>query len=430
MLKYQELLKKNQDDISKMITQEHGKSIIDANGDVFRGYEVVEHACSFTSLGMGESVENVARNVDIYSYRQPLGVCAGICPFNFPAMIPLWMYPLAITLGNTFVLKPSEKVAGTSEILIDLLEQSGVPKGVVNVVQGGRDTVTQICEHPDIKAVSFVGGNEAGEYIYRTASNHGKRAQVNMGAKNHAIVMPDAEKEDTTNALVGACFGSAGQRCMAISVAVMVGDSQKWIPEIVEKTKGLTIGPGCDNKDISPMVTAQALERANSLISTSESNGSKILLDGRGVKVPGYEKGNFLGATIIDHVGPGMPVYDEEIFAPVMIIVRKDTIQEAIDLINSNKYGNGVAIFTRSGGHARKFQHEIEAGQIGINLPIPVPLPMFSFTGNKASMWGTSNFYGKGAVSFYTQWKTITARWKEESDNEAQKLSTNFPTMK
>jgi len=201
-------------------------------------------------------VENVARNVDIYSYRQPLGVCAGICPFNFPAMIPLWMYPLAITLGNTFVLKPSEKVAGTSEILIDLLEQSGVPKGVVNVVQGGRDTVTQICEHPDIKAVSFVGGNEAGEYIYRTASNHGKRAQVNMGAKNHAIVMPDAEKEDTTNALVGACFGSAGQRCMAISVAVMVGDSQKWIPEIVEKTKGLTIGPGCDNKDISPMVTA------------------------------------------------------------------------------------------------------------------------------------------------------------------------------
>jgi malonate-semialdehyde dehydrogenase (acetylating)/methylmalonate-semialdehyde dehydrogenase len=253
-----------------MITKEHGKSILDANGDVFRGYEVVEHACSFQSLGMGESVENVARGVDIYSYRTPLGVCAGIAPFNFPAMIPLWMYPMAITMGNTFVLKPSEKVAGTSEILIDLLEQSGVPKGVVNVVQGGRDTVTQICEHPDIRAVSFVGGNEAGEYIYRTASHHGKRAQVNMGAKNHGIIMPDADKEDAINAMIGACFGSAGQRCMAISVSVMVGEAQEWIPEIVEKAKGMSIGAGVDNKDISPLNTKAALERAHKIIATSE----------------------------------------------------------------------------------------------------------------------------------------------------------------
>jgi malonate-semialdehyde dehydrogenase (acetylating) / methylmalonate-semialdehyde dehydrogenase len=300
---------------------------------------------------------------------------------------------------------------------------------VVNVVQGGHETVTQICEHPDIKAVSFVGGNEAGEYIYRTASNHGKRAQVNMGAKNHAIVMPDAQKDDAINGMIGACFGSSGQRCMAISIAVMVGESQEWIPEIVERTRGLTIGPGSENLDIAPMNNRAALERAHKIIASSESNGSKILLDGRNVKVPGYENGNWLGATVIDHAGPGMPCYDDEIFAPVMVIVRRDTMQEAIDLINQHHFGNGVAIFTRSGGNARKFQHEIEAGQVGINLPIPVPLPMFSFTGNKRSMWGTANFYGKGAITFNTQWKTVTARWKEESDAD-QKLQTHFPTMK
>jgi len=326
MLKYQELLKQNQDDIAHMITKEHGKSFLDSKGDIFRGYEVVEHACSFGSLAMGETVENVAKNVDIYSYRTPLGVCAGIAPFNFPAMIPLWMYPLAITLGNTYVLKPSEKVAGTTEILIDLLEQSGVPKGVVNVVQGGRDTVTQICEHPDIKSVSFVGGNEAGEYIYKTASNTGKRAQVNMGAKNHAIVMPDADKDDAINAMIGACFGSAGQRCMAISVSVMVGESQEWIPEIVERTKAMTIGAGVDNKDISPLNTRAALERCHDIIAKSDFDGSKLLLDGRQVKVPGYEKGNFLGPTIIDHSGPGLESWDKEIFAPVMVIVRVDTM--------------------------------------------------------------------------------------------------------
>jgi malonate-semialdehyde dehydrogenase (acetylating) / methylmalonate-semialdehyde dehydrogenase len=398
MLKYQELLKQNEMDISREITREHGKSIIDAKGDIFRGYEVVEHACSFNSLVMGETLENIATNVDIYSFRKPLGVCAGICPFNFPAMIPLWMYPLAITLGNTFVIKPSEKVPGTTDILIDLLEQSGVPKGVVNVVQGGHETVTQICKHKDIRAVSFVGGNQAGEYIYKTASAHGKRAQVNMGAKNHAIVMPDAHKEDAINAIIGACFGSAGQRCMAISVAVMVGESAEWIPEIVEKTKTLSVGSGFDNADITPMNTKAAMERAYSIIEQSEKNGSKILLDGRNVKVSGHENGNWLGPTVIDHAAPGMACYDEEIFAPVMVIVRAGTLDEAIKLINDHHFGNGVAIFTKSGGHARKFQHNIDAGQVGINLPIPVPLPMFSFTGNKASMWGTSNFYGKGAL--------------------------------
>ena len=266
------------------------------------------------------------------------------------------------------------------------------------MVHGGAETVTQICEHPDISAVSFVGGNAAGEYIYSTASAHGKRAQVNMGAKNHGIIMPDAHKDDAINGLIGATFGSAGQRCMALSVAVMVGDSQAWIPELVERSKALTIGNGVDNPDVCPLITKASLERAESIIAQSERDGSTILLDGRKPNVPGYEQGNFLGPTVIDNVKPGMACYDEEIFAPVMTIVRVDTLDEAIKLVNSHKQGNGVAIFTKSGGAARKFQHEIQAGQVGINLPIPVPLPMFSFTGNKKSMWGTSNFYGKGAV--------------------------------
>ena len=260
MLKYQDLLKQHSDELAALVTKEHGKSLVDSAGDVFRGYEVVEHACSFGSLLQGESIQAVAGGVDIYSYRTPLGVMAGVAPYNFPAMIPCWMYPLAITCGNTYVLKPSERVAGTTELLIDLLKEAGVPDGVVNVVQGGRDTVTQICEHPDIKGVSFVGANEAGEYIYKTASAHGKRAQVNMGAKNHAIVMPDADKEDTINALIGACFGSTGQRCMAISTVVMVGDSAQWIPEIVEKTRTLTVGAGHDNADIAPLNNPAHLE--------------------------------------------------------------------------------------------------------------------------------------------------------------------------
>ena len=325
-------------------------------------------------------------------------------------------------------MKPSEKVPGTMEILLDLLKQSGVPDGVVNVVQGGKDTVTDICTHPDIKAISFVGGNQAGEYIYKTASQTGKRVQSNMGAKNHAIIMPDADKEDAINSLIGACFGSTGQRCMAISVAILVGDTKNWIPEIVERTRKLTTGAGITNADIAPLITKESQLRVENLIAAG-AREAKVLLDGRGIKVDGYPNGNFVGPTIIDQVTPGMEVYDKEIFGPVMILTRVDTLQQAIDLINSNIYGNGTAIFTKSGSVARKFQHEIECGQIGINLPIPVPLPMFSFTGSKTSFWGTSNFYGKGAVSFFTQWKTITARWKEDSD-EAQKLQTHFPTMK
>lgn len=354
MLKYQDLLKKHQDDLCKLITHEHGKSLVDAAGDVFRGYEVVEHACSFSSLIQGETVQNVASGVDIYSFREPLGVVAGIAPYNFPAMIPLWMFPLSITCGNTYLLKPSEKVAGTSEMLIDLLKESGVPDGVVNVVQGGHETVTQICTHEDIKAVSFVGSNTAGEYIYKTASNHGKRAQVNMGAKNHCIVMPDCEKEDAINALIGACFGSTGQRCMAISVVVLVGDTQKWVPEIVEKAKTLKVGPGHANFDITPTQSALHLKHIERLIADGEKNAT-LLLDGRGVKVEGYPKGNWIGPTVIDNCKQGMACYEEEVFGPVMNIVRVDTLQEAIDFVNSNKWGNGSSIFTKNGHTARKY---------------------------------------------------------------------------
>lgn len=429
MLEYQKLLKDNSEELAKLITLEHGKTLVDARGDVFRGTEIVESCASFASHLQGETLENLATGVDTYSYRHPLGVCAGVCPFNFPAMIPLWMYPVAITCGNTYVMKPSERVSATSELLINLLEKSGVPKGVVNVVNGGKDTVTHICQHPDIKAISFVGSNPAGEYIFKEGSKHGKRVQSNMGAKNHCIVLPDADKEDCLNALVGATFGSTGQRCMAISVTVMVGDSQKWIPELVEKSKKLKVGPGNDETvDIAPLNSKDALARAERLIE-SGAKEAKLLLDGRKHKVNGFPDGNWIGPSIIDNVKPGMECYDEEIFAPVMLIVRCDTYQEAIDLVNNNRYGNGTAIFTRSGSAARKFQREIEAGQVGINLPIPVPLPMFSFTGNKDSFLGQNNFYGKAGVHFFTQWKTITSRWREES-SDAYSVSTAMPTMK
>ena len=429
MFEYQKLLKDNTEEIAKLITHEHGKTLVDARGDVFRGYEVVESTTSYSSHLLGETLENLATGVDTYSYRHPLGVCAGICPFNFPAMIPLWMFPVAITCGNTYILKPSERVGTTAEMLIDLLGKAGVPKGVVNVVNGGRDTVTHICQHEDIKAISFVGSNTAGEYIFKEGSNHGKRVQSNMGAKNHCIVLPDADKEDTLNALTGAVFGSTGQRCMALSVLVLVGEANEWVPDLIEKAKLLKLGPGTDETvDIAPLNTKDDLARVERLIESGAKDGD-LLLDGRHPKVEGYPDGNWIGPTIIDNVTPDMECYKQEIFGPVMLITHVDTFQEAIDFANSNKYGNGTAIFTRSGSAARKFQREIDAGQVGINLPIPVPLPMFSFTGNKASFWGQNNFYGKAGAQFYTQWKTITSRWTAEPEDK-YKVSTAMPTMK
>lgn len=430
MFDYLMKLKENHEELAKAITREQGKTLIDARGDVQRGLEVVEHTLSFASIMMGETSENVSRNIDLYSYRVPLGVCAGIAAFNFPVMIPLWMYPVGITCGNTYILKPSEKVAGASMILAQLLQDIKLPKGVVNFVHGAHDTVNNIVEHPSIRSISFVGGNQAGEYIYEKGSKNGKRVQSNMGAKNHGIILPDADKEEALNALVGAAFGASGQRCMALTTAVFVGESQNWIPELIEKAKKLKISIGTDEGvDLGPLCDAPLKERVLGLINDAEKEGANIPLDGRGFIHPQYPKGNFVGPTLLDNVKPHMRCYKEEIFGPVLCVVRLDTLNEAIEFINNNRWGNGCALFTRSGPNARKFQHEIAAGQIGINLPIPVPLPMFSFTGNKDSFRGDLNFYGKAGVMFYTQQKTITARWKEDHE-EASKMSTAMPIMK
>ena len=430
MQNFLRLVNQNHEELAEIVTRENGKPIADARGDVFRGIEVVEHTLSFNSLLMGETVENLAKDLDSYSYRQPLGVCAGVPPFNFPAMIPLWMFPVGIACGNTYLIKPSEKVPTTTQRLAELFLEAGFPQGVLNIVHGGKHTVDNICRHPDISAISFVGGDQAGTYIHQEGSKHGKRVQSNMGAKNHAVVMPDADKEDTINAVVSSVFGAAGQRCMALSVIVLVGESKNWVDEIVEKAKLLKVGPGADPKvDVGPLNTEELKNRVLGHIESGVKEGAQLLLDGRGVTVQGYEKGNFIGPTIFDNVKTSHTIYKEEIFGPVMTIVKVDTLEEAIKLVNSNRWGNGTAIFTQNGSTARKYQREVEAGQIGINVPIPVPLPMFSFTGNKASFRGDLNFYGKGAVNFFTQWKTITSRWKEE-DAEGYQLSTAFPTHK
>jgi len=427
MMDFLSVLKKNSDEIAHILTTEQGKTLPDAKGDVFRGQEVVEHCQSVGSLMMGETIENLASGVDTYSYRHPLGVCAGICPFNFPAMIPLWMFPLALTTGNTYVLKPSEKVPLSAMRLVELTQEAGFPKGILNIVHGGKQTVDNICDHPDIKAVSFVGGNQAGEYIYQKASESNKRVQSNMGAKNHCIVLPDADKEDAINSIVGAGFGASGQRCMALSVAVLVGDARKWVPEIVAKAKSLSVNAGHEpGADVGPVITQDAKDRVERLITEGEQDGAIVALDGRGHVVSGYEKGNFVGPTVLDNITVDNRAYKDEIFGPVLCVMHAETFDDAIKLINDHHFGNGAAIFTRSGNHARKFQREIEAGQVGINVPIPVPLPMFSFTGSKASIRGDLNFYGKAGIHFFTHWKTITSRWKEE----ASVLSASFPTMK
>ncbi|KAL8554887.1 hypothetical protein ACS0TY_002895 [Phlomoides rotata] len=414
MFKLQDLIRKNMDKLALNITTEQGKTLKDAQGDVFRGLEVVEHACGMATLQMGEYVANVSNGIDTYSIREPLGVCAGICPFNFPAMIPLWMFPVAVTCGNTFVLKPSEKDPGASMILAELAMEAGLPNGVLNIVHGSTDTVNAICDDEHIRAVSFVGSNTAGMHIYSRASASGKRVQSNMGAKNHGIVMPDANIDATLNALVAAGFGAAGQRCMALSTVVFVGDSKFWEEKLVERAKALKVSAGTDPEaDLGPVISVQAKERVCKLVQSGVESGARILLDGRTIKVPGYEQGNFVGPTILADVTADMECYKEEIFGPVLICMQADSLDEAINIVNRNKYGNGAAIFTSSGIAARKFQTEIEAGQVGINVPIPVPLPFFSFTGSKASFAGDLNFYGKAGVQFFTQIKTITQQWKD-----------------
>ena len=416
MLRYQDLLKQHQNDIARILSQETGKTFADAQGDVWRGIEVVEHACNIASLMMGETVENVAGRIDTYSYTQPIGVCAGITPFNFPAMIPLWMFPLAIACGNTFVLKPSEQDPMTPNRLTELFVEAGAPDGVLQVIHGGKDQVNALLTHPDIRAISFVGSVPVAQHVYRTGTQHLKRVQAMAGAKNHMVVMPDANKDQVINNLLGSSCGAAGQRCMAISVAVFVGEATNWIPEVRDAMAAVSPGPWDDEKSAyGPQITPQAKERILGFIAAGKEEGADCLLDGSDCAVDGYPDGNWVGPTLFSNVSTDMSIYQEEIFGPVLLCAETPDLDAAIGLINANPYGNGTSIFTSSGGAARKFQHEIDVGQVGINIPIPVPLPFFSFTGWRQSFFGDQHAYGKQAVKFYTETKTVTARWFDET---------------
>ncbi|MBJ7267608.1 CoA-acylating methylmalonate-semialdehyde dehydrogenase [Idiomarina abyssalis] len=429
MMRYQTLLKEHQEEIAETLAQETGKTFEDAKGDVWRGIEVVEHAANIPSLLMGETVENVARKIDSYSYTQPLGVCAGITPFNFPAMIPLWMFPLAIACGNTFILKPSEQDPLTPNRLVELFEQAGAPKGVLQVLHGNKDQVDFLLDHPAVRALSFVGSVPVAEYIYRRGTENGKRVQAFAGAKNHCVIMPDANKQQVINNMVGSSVGAAGQRCMAISVAVFVGAAKEWIPEIAEAIAKVRPGAWNDeNAAYGPVISPQAKERVEALITQGEKEGAKLLVDGRNCKVDGLPNGNWVGPTVFSNVTPDMEIYKTEIFGPVLCATEVDSLEDALELVNNNPYGNGTSIFTASGAAARKYQHEVEVGQVGINIPIPVPLPFFSFTGWKRSFFGDLHAYGKQGVRFYSETKTVTARWFESDleDPAGPNMSINL----
>lgn len=428
--KFVELLKENMDRIAGIIVSEQGKTIPDAKGDVLRGLQVAEAACNVTNDMMAQSLE-VAKDMETKMVREPLGVIGSICPFNFPAMVPLWSLPLVLVTGNTCVIKPSERVPGAAMILAELCHKAGVPPGVVNMVHGKHDTVNKIIEDPRIKAITFVGGDKAGKYIHERGTKLGKRVQANLGAKNHLIVLPDADKNQFINAISGAAFGAAGQRCMAISVLVTVGkETAGWVDDIAKDAAALKVGSGFDpSSDLGPLINPESLTRANEIIEDSIKQGAKIILDGRNFKPsdPKLQKGNFLGPTVLTNVKPGNRAYDEEIFAPVLSVVNVDTFDEAISLVNANKYGNGVSLFTSSGASSQKFTKNIACGQVGVNVPIPVPLPMFSFTGNKASFLGDLNFYGKSGITFLTQPKTITSLWRTSNFEDVLKPSTSMP---
>ncbi|XP_076285662.1 putative methylmalonate-semialdehyde/malonate-semialdehyde dehydrogenase [acylating], mitochondrial isoform X1 [Lasioglossum baleicum] len=429
MLRYQTLIRENSKMIAENMVKENGKTMADAEGDVLRGLQVVDACTGIPALQMGESMPNIATDMDIISYKIPLGITASICPFNFPAMIPLWSFPVSVACGNATILKPSERVPGASMILADLFTKAGAPPGLLNVIHGQHAAVDFICEHPDIKAVSFVGSDQAGKYIYKQSSAHGKRVQCNMGAKNHCVVLPDANKNKTISQIVGAAFGAAGQRCMALSVAIFVGKSKDWVPELVEAAKKLKVNAGhVPGTDLGPVISPQSKERIHRLIESGVKENATLALDGRRLVVKGFEKGNFVGPTVLTNVQPSMECYTEEIFGPVLSCIFTDTLDEAINIINKCPYGNGTAVFTTNGATARTFANRIEAGQVGINVPIPVPLPMFSFTGNKGSFLGDNHFYGKHGINFHTQTKTITQLWRSGDASDIAS-STVMPTM-
>ncbi|KAF5356173.1 hypothetical protein D9756_004093 [Leucocoprinus leucothites] len=426
VLELQHLLRKNADAIAGSIVLEQGKTLADAHGDLLRGLQVVETAIAATSTLLGDKLE-VSKDMDTYVRKVPLGVCASIAPFNFPAMIPLWTIPMAAVTGNTLICKPSERDPGAAMMIAELCRQAGLPDGVLNIVHGQVPTVNAICDHPAIRAISFVGGDRAGKHIFNRGTQNGKRVQSNMGAKNHAILMPDANKNLALNSIVGAAFGAAGQRCMATSVAILVGEAQNWLPELVERAKKLKVSGGFEpGADLGPVISPHSKERITGLIASAEQDGGKIALDGRGLVVPEYPDGNFIGPTIIE-AGTSMRCYQEEIFGPALVVLKAENLDDAIEIINNNRYGNGAAIFTQSGATGRKFEVDVNVGQIGINIPIPVPLPMFAWSGNKGSVLGDIGFYGKSGINFYTQNKTTTSLWRAE-DAVGNRATTAMPT--
>ncbi len=429
MFAFRELVERHKKEIAALLTAEHGKVASDALGEVNRGLEVIEFACGVPQLQKGEMSENVSTEVDSYSIRQPLGVVAGITPFNFPAMVPMWMYPIAIACGNTFVLKPSEKDPSAANFCAELFAEAGLPDGVLNVVHGDKVAVDRILGHPDIAAVSFVGSTPIARYIYENGTRAGKRVQALAGAKNHMVVLPDADMELAADAAVSAGYGSAGERCMAISVLVTVGEAaDKLLPRIRERIARLRVGPGNEpSSEMGPLVTRAHLERVRSLVAEGVAEGAVLVEDGRLIEVPGGEHGFFLGPCLFDRVQPSMTIYKEEIFGPVLVVVRAGTYDEALALVHANPWANGVAIFTNDGGAARKFQSEVLVGMVGINVPIPVPMAYYSFGGWKASLFGDTHVHGREGVHFYTRGKVVTARWP---DPRFRGVDLGFPQNK
>ncbi|MCW9035617.1 MAG: CoA-acylating methylmalonate-semialdehyde dehydrogenase [Rhodospirillales bacterium] len=430
MTRFCDLLNQNNDELARLIGTEHGKVFEDALGEVTRGIENVEFACGVPNMLKGEYSRNVGPSIDTYTHRAPLGVCAGITPFNFPAMVPMWMFPNAIACGNTFVLKPSERNPSAAQFVSDLFHQAGFPAGVLNIVNGDKEAVDTLLTHKDVAAVSFVGSTPIAEYVYTTGSANGKRVQALGGAKNHMVIMPDADIDQAVDALMGAGYGSAGERCMAISVAVPVGEetADALVSKLAKRVSALKVGPATDpDAEMGPLVTKQHLEKVTGYIAKGVEEGAELVVDGRGFNLQGYEGGYFIGGSLFDRVTPDMTIYKEEIFGPVLATVRAKSFQEAVDLIQAHEYGNGTAIFTRDGDAAREFADKIEVGMVGINVPIPVPVAYHSFGGWKRSLFGSHSIYGPEGIHFYTKLKTVTSRWPTGIRSGAE---FNFPTLK
>jgi len=429
IFKFKELIEKNSDELTKMIVSEHGKVYEDAKGSLSRGLEVVEFACGIPQVLKGEFTENVGTDIDSWSIRQPLGVCAGITPFNFPAMVPMWMFPMAIACGNTFILKPSEKDPSCSIRLAELLKEAGLPDGVFNIINGDKEVVDAILVNKDIKAVSFVGSTPIAKYIYENAAKNEKRVQALGGAKNHCVVMPDCDLDQAVNGLMGAAYGSAGERCMAQSVAVVVGDiGDSLVGKLSKKVEALKIGPGMDKtSEMGPLVTKEHLEKVKGYVDLGVKEGAKLVVDGRNLNLQGYEKGFYIGGCLFDHVTKDMRIYKEEIFGPVLSVVRAKNFEEATQLVNDHEFGNGTSIYTRDGNVGRTFASKIKVGMVGINIPIPVPVAFHSFGGWKRSLFGDQHMHGVEGVRFYTKLKTITSRWPSGIRSDSEFI---MPTMK